>query len=307
MLSLMELLEKERLFLLDGCVTIDEEAFSESIYPANDFSYIRASSVKAEIIQYEFLLSALKHKNTRTILEVANEIKGNLPHIGNKISYVPKPGKKNLRYIGRKKHEARCNTRDKMINLQEVIYEAYILAKQKDIFKDAELRVDKEKRDIIFKMLEAIGSRIQLKPRKFYEHGGSTIEKSRLSDTDEKLAATLLYLSLYSQGACLVTGDTDFARILPVASGLLEADDFMPYNEDFRLALQHNPFRLYLFDVDERAYHLAVNSRNITYQKFELFDKPAETEAARQEILELWERLGLRGSAEQGLKVSTSA
>jgi len=296
MASLREVIESEEIALLDGCIKGDGKGLCKQMYYAKDFSQISSSYVKFLIYEMRELLTLLSLPNAWTIKEVADEIMELERIISQKISYISKFDIKKARELGARRCNAGISVQEKMYDLQEIIFKTYRTAKQKDVLSDKDFGIDITKLNLLHEMLCCLGSALPLKPKKVYVYQDKAIERNSEDDrnrTDEKLIATAFYLSMYcNKKSSIISSDSDFMRMIPLSIGMLSTNDFSPYNEAFKSAMQNYPFKFYFCDRETRDCVLRLQSNLIIFNKqFEIRHDSAKTETTKAKILEFLKSL----------------
>jgi hypothetical protein len=297
--NLNEIIANEEIVLIDSNVIegYDHHSFYTDMYTAKDFSEINNGMLGDKLASVKTSLHSIMHDNVFTIKEVADELKALVEILGNKLSYISDAGinkpiwmKSKGRFEPRKKIEVRNNVRNNMIELQNVVYEAYSIARAKDIYDGNRVSIDIRCKDILLKMMKEIGSVIRLKPRKIEIYKNKQIDKSKISDTDEKLAVAVYHLSMFSgKRISFVSGDTDFVGLLCMLPQEIGSYEFT-CNDDFREALTYNPFKFWLYNDEHHRFELRLDSAKISYDN--LFELPGvpdfKLNKVKQNILKLW-------------------
>jgi len=256
--SLDEILDKEDIVLIDTNILQrdDSHSFGEEIYSILDFSEFDTEKLDLLLASFRHGLSVMQLPNVRTIGNVADEIRDFSVVLGNKLSYVH-VDKKNTRKYSRKQvrtiriNESKMNAarinEEKLRELQDLVYQLSLTAGSRDIYSENTFHIDSKCSDILLEITKQIDRAIELKPSKPRYHPNKVLDSSRRTDTDERLVVALYCLALYpKKHATLVSGDTDFVRLLGVLPKVMGAYEFMPYNARFRESLQDNPFKFYL-------------------------------------------------------------
>jgi hypothetical protein len=299
--SLNEIIANEEIVLVDSNIVEGtcEHSFCEYMYDSKDFSEINNGMIDDVLATFKCSLGLLNRDNVWTIEEVANEIKTFSEILGNKLSYISDAGtnkptwmKSKGKFEPRKKIDVRNNVRSNLTDLQDTAYEASRMLKLRNLYDNNRLGIDLRGRDILLTMAKEISSSIGLKPLKYRKlNKNKQIDRSNMSDTDERLVTALYCLSLYSgKRASLVSADTDFVRLLGVLPRIMGADEFLPYNSDFKEALNYNPFKFYLQNQDTKLYELSIDSSKVQYNiEFEIHNLPnRKVKEIKMHILDLW-------------------
>jgi len=266
--SLNEILDKEEFVLIDtNAIEGDySHSFGEEIYSLLDFSEFDTEKLDLLLSSFRHGLSVMQLPNVRTIESVADEIRDFSVVLGNKLSYVHVDKKSTRKYSRKQVRAVRINeskmkaarvNEAKLKELQDLMYQLSLAAGSKDVYSQNEFCIDSECSDILLEITKRIDMAIKLKPSKPRYHPNKVLDSSRRTDTDERLVVALYSLALYpKKHASLVSGDTDFVRLLGVLPRLMGAYEFMPYNARFRESLVDNPFKFYLHEQDKGEFTL---------------------------------------------------
>lgn len=285
--NLEEILSPENVILVDGSVRGNRDQtmrFGEIIRDAKQFNQIKLEDIELEHGGINELYEILQNDNVWTLKEVSDEIKRYAKHLGNQIPRLSANQKRIPKYISKEFVCGEYSQEVRIQYLQEKVFEMSQLAREKDIKQNRELNFDSEKYNSLFEMTKLISDALELKcGRKEF------VKKENKSYTDEMLAAGIFYLSMYSNKTpVLVSADTDFVSLLGVVPRIIGADEFMPENNDFRIALIHNPFKLYIRTL-EGFESTMDSSEDLEFnQHFYLNNKLAEQERIKPLIASLW-------------------
>jgi hypothetical protein len=86
--------------------------------------------------------------------------------------------------------------------------------------------------------------------------------------------------------ASFLTGDTVFIGLLVSLPKMIGAQEFAPYNDDFREALVCNPFKFWLYNSGYSRFDLRLDSTTVSYDR--LFET---TELSKQDSDKLKDRI----------------
>lgn len=276
--TLKEILDSNSEVILDSSAE-RSTSFLWEIFESRDYSHLNANDIRDEILNYQRFLDALEHPNARTTHEITQEIRTHAEKLGEKTSYLKDPkeiyrhgagnlNKKHRKWNKKKKGEGLTDSlqidpsNQKLLEtLQENVFHAYQISRSKELeITDPDYKTFAEA--II--QLERL---LHLKQDTAYFLGKSDEDRAHYSDTDEKITATILWQSMFSnQSPALVTLDQDFIRLFGALPRLLGSDTFLPYNQLFRKRVTENPFRLYYTnDRTKDDYEHSLNNSHIDF------------------------------------------
>ncbi len=283
MASLREILGKDTkscydLILVDGCIFgRDDKSFCRNIY--NDWNYdcLDCDEIQKEIESADEFYKILQHLKTRTISEVTEELEEKNRIIGENISFFSRIEKGLNKRVKKRYHSQRINAKRLMEELQENTYKIFRTSKEKEWQKDKEIGFDKDKYESIVDMVKLLSREMKIKlDTSYYIHGTHEKDMSLASDTDERLVASAYYLSMYSnKKPIILTRDIDIIELTKKIPSLIGADEFLPYNADFRQGLTWNPIKIYF--KDNEYFHIPKK------QWSRRFDKKAFIRGATKE------------------------
>lgn len=284
MLSLSEVLESDGVLLLDGSLQNHGrmQHFCWEIYESEDTKQISSESMASAERGIEYLIAIFEHSNTRTIKEAIDEIRKLHVIIGDKIKYVSKN-----KSSSKKDYELK--------NLQQRAFDLWRIARQKELNKN-QFGINPRAYGLLLEMVKRINKAIKLKKDTSFMYGQRDRDVSEQIDTDERLVASLYCLCLYhDKNPAILSSDTDFIRLLGVTPKIMGSDVFLPYNQEFRQAIQQNPFRLYFKQVGEENYEMSVDSSEISFSSGFIINSASKerNELIKNEILELWKQFKL--------------
>jgi len=242
----------------DGIVLLDGSARSElktnfawDTYNSSSFSSLDLSLLRAEISELETIRQIISQPNIWTIPQVTAEFYGLLEHINQKIRCLSLKKIKNKRTkVYLQEHEGH---KDYLEEVQHKAWRTYQALKSKEIQKNPELNINKNSLDILIDMVVLVSQNLKLKNQTGYYYGrGDSNKPEGGRDTDERLVATLLYLSMFhDQKPSILTGDGDLLNLLGVVPKFLGAIHFYPDNKRFaRTVARQNAPRAYFLDGD---------------------------------------------------------
>jgi len=279
--------------LPDSIILVDSniqggDRVGEKMYDAKSFSELDLTVLKDAERDLESAKQVLLRENTHTIPEVSREIERFIAILSSTITYLPQPSKastkKRVKRRRRRIHETRGETTLKAFQTQA--YDFITLLRRK------ELIIDDPRYEALIDLIKLIEVPLRLKKDTASLHRQYKERDTHSSDTDERLTATLFWLSLVSaQKPVLITRDTDFVSLSSVVPRIIGADNFLPLNAEFREALSKNPYRLYITNQEYRTqYDLAVDSSTLHYDtKFNLINlSAAKNKEKQEEIKSLW-------------------
>lgn len=289
MFTIEQILDAENSIVLVDSTIQGGHSVCRAMYNAVSYSQIDCSEIKTAQEDLEEAILVFSNKNTKTIPEVTREM-GEFDRIlGTKIGFLSKIKRNNReqrKYRKRKKYEDTAEKTEKVLKaLQNQVYKLCQIA------RNAELRIHSPQYDCLIDMTKLIETALNLKKDTAYIYGEHEMEDTHSSDTDERVTATLFWLSMFSeQKPILITGDTDFVSLLGVIPRIIGAGSLLPYNREFREALLENPFKVYIENYETKEYSLKVDSSELRYNpEFELRNLSGEkNKKLEEEIKDLW-------------------
>lgn len=304
--GLTKILESESIILVDGSIegtysAPDEKNFVWEIYDVKNYGQINKNLIEKKISEIESFAEILSCPNVYTLEEVVKEIKNFEEILNNKIKFL-NDKMRLISSIVPSLHE-RTKEKIKMINkepkellkkLQEEVYKMRRLSESKEIHKFPEFRdITDAEYSSLLNMTKLISYEIKLKRDTAFLIGLHETDKSKESDTDERLVATLYRLSSLEKSSCLLSEDMDFKRLLGVVTRLICSNSFLPYNEEFREKLIKNQFKLYIKSIKEKRYKLGIQSSEIKYcEEFQIGGVTTKrSEEIKQKIDGMWKRM----------------
>ena len=296
--TLREILDSNNEVILDGSVE-RQSTFLWEIFESKDYSQLNSKDIISEISSFQEFLEAFEHPNARTTPEITREIRTYAEKLGEKTSYL----KGSIKFHKHKtKNPKKRNRRQKLIDsshsislnqelletLQKRVFHAYQISRGK------ELEIGDSDYEKFAGAIIQIERLLHLKQDTGYFIGKHDKDKTHYSDTDERITATILWQSMFSnQSPVLVTKDKDFVRLLGTLPKLLGSDIFLPYNQLFRKRMTENPFKLYCtnqHNQDNYQYHLD-NGTIVFLPEFQsdILSKRI-TQESEKRVKEFWEQ-----------------
>ena len=224
---------KDGIVLLDGSARSELKTnFAWDTYHSSSFSSLDLSLLRAEISELDTMGSIISQPNIWTLPQVSAEFYGLLEHINQKIkclSYRNIKNKKTKIYL--QEHD---DHKDYMQEIQNKAWRLYKSLRSKEIQKNPEIDINKKSLDILTDMVILVSQNLELKKRTSYSYGRGDSNKPLEGNTDEKLVATLLYLSMFhDKKPSILTRDGDILNLLGVVPKFLGAIHFYPDNLRF--------------------------------------------------------------------------
>lgn len=294
--SLKEILDTHEEVILDTSTQQIKRdcSFFSHIYDINNFFSLDKNYLENKISETNNFLESLDHPSARTIPEITNEILNYAEKLRKKLSYLSTRSRKDCsKNDAENKNEESC--KEELFRLlYEKNYNCYCYSREKEI------RVNNSKYNSLVEIVISIEKVLHLKRDIGYEKGEVDIDRSHKSDTDEKIVATLLYNSMFSEKSpVLASKDSDFLSLLGAIPKIIGADDFLPYNELFRKQIIKNPFKLYKAKVGygEKDYSAFFGSIYIDFvpdfiTEFKIRKKSLDgLVELREKILNLWKNM----------------
>jgi len=225
MRDLQTLLQKKDSVLVDASTKGNGVNLFNHIHP-NDREYERVFD--AEIKRLKITLEILNAPCTRTTPEVSNEMVRYHELVDGSYDYFAKKRETPKPFIE---------------HLEQVRYLTQQLAENAEKNSSS---VNQPAYSLLHEMVTLLSQRLDLKTD--FEHTQKKRKESKAyqSDTDEKLAATVLWESGIEQNCpTLLTNDRDFESLLTIVPWILGSKHFLPHNKEFRKNLSHNRFEVY--------------------------------------------------------------
>jgi len=286
-MQLNEILEQDWTILLDSSTRPCEMNIGRDIYEANTYDRLDTREIKRAREALEEVERALRRDNVFTILEVDEEIKDLEEIIARKIRFLP-PSVQLHKYnrVQKRRIKRQEQAEHDLKRLQDQAYKTYLMARRKAL---RFLGDDKRRYGALVEMIKTVDSLVRLKQDTGLYLGEHDEDRSRESDTDERLTAALFYLSVLSdKKIALLTGDGDIARLGAVVTKLIGSDVFLPYNEQFRSAVERNRFDVYI-KRDGEFFPVLEKPKIEVYSGFNIYKaNEEENEKAKQTIARLW-------------------
>ena len=259
-LSFEEILEREEYVLAD--TSIDEYRengsgwYREFIYPANSFSDIDEEVLRKKVSDLDFFISLLRNPHVYTSPGVVSEIKNGRDIVQGKIEYLKKEDgisdflnilfgqkipKRNLRR--RKYQESNRNGNDQRELLDEIqdLYHGSSVRARRSILRPKRRGLYDRLENLVLKVTENTHSKIDFSLR----YGELINGDKKDFHTDEQLVSLALYLSMEGSRGCIISGDSDFGRILINTFRYL-SDPNASYSQDSLLdSIKENWVRFY--------------------------------------------------------------
>jgi len=280
-MELTEILDSEDRIVVDASIQGGNN-FTGDIYESKRYSHLNVDLLKRQIRVIRQLKDILENPKTATISATTEELRDFEDVINNKRGYFSShPPKKK-----KKTRIQRINERpqSQLTLLQTELYSTRRASYLK------ELRIEDNNYKLLLNMIKLIEPIIGIKKDRGFLLGFRDEDKSRNSDTAEKLTAALYWLSLFScKSSCLITKDQDFEGLLSIITGLIGSDSFLPHNEFFRKRITENPFRLYEKVMGD--FRLLIDSSLISYDTEFLIKESSKevNEQAKKKIAGMWE------------------
>lgn len=287
--SLTEIVEGNKIVLIDSCI---DKPFIISntismLYDCKDLFALNAEQREAVFYETEhmgFIIELINsHNNIFTIPEVAGEIGDKNKIIGEIYRYN---NDKRDRKLRRGLDKCGSNISD----IKEYLDMTYHLSKT---LKGIEKRPDHN----TFFLYNSILNNIKIlnktigiikKEDEYFPYPRKK-QKTINSDTDEKLAAMVFYLSITDEtDVALVTNDGDFKRLIGTSYSLFRAKDLgLPENSIFRRMEKYSP-KIYskLNTGACMGYKLFFDAKwAIIAEQFRIFNRPDESDSIKKSFL----------------------
>jgi len=292
--SLDEMFSENDLIFVDGSVKGRNGAgFFKYFYNSRHFEDLKIEPMRLELEDNSLFLRVMRNPKCFTVSGVVDEVKVYANLLGDKITFLSQLAKNDESKPGRKKNRRRLNRKgdnqtDKkkalLRTLQEMCYESYTLCKSK------QFNFDDIRYGFLVEMVYLIDRAIGIKKDEGYSFGHHKTPNTD-SDTDDNLVAAVYYTcAVLNKPVSILTSDYDIPRLLDTTAPLLGADEFLPYNHDFRNGLNINGFNLYMFDghvIEKFSYGFSIGF----CEKFALSDVGVEkAEETREEVSALWKK-----------------
>jgi hypothetical protein len=291
MTSIDEITTPDSIVLVDASIEGCGHNFGWDIYDSFHYDQIDTKILEFANTSLDSFLSILRNKQTRTIAQVSKEVCSLERIMAEKIKRCGH-GFVTFGNHKRKDRVERLERNETLLkSAQEKCYQACRESRKNEL-------IFGKGYDLLLEMTKNIETSIGLKIDTTYLLGEKEVEDTHSSDTDERLVAGLLYLSMFSDKKPILIGsDGDLVRLGGVVPTLIGAEDFMPLNAEFRRTLKENPFKIYYLE-DDGNFDLRVDSSEIEYSpKFDIHNLPGEkSNKVREEIRGAWKNfIDIRG------------
>jgi uncharacterized protein (UPF0303 family) len=254
------------------------------IYEASDFCELDCDELEQEIEETRQFIELLGHPNIRTTPGITGHTRFFEGVIDEKIGFASERESKRGKYRKSRKNEKGARQKDLILRLQEVVYKARLMCRDKEFQRHMD--VDKETYEQLAGMVFLVSRLARLKRDTAYKFGQRREDMSQKTDVPERVVASLYYLSMFSpHSPALLTGNTNYVRIMGIIQGLLSADEFFPDNQEFREALERqNPVKLYMRRKRREGYSLALNTSKLREPVPGLFEVKNMTPERNREL-----------------------
>lgn len=285
--TLEEIAVDGAIILVDGSIKAGgKPGILWDVYDANKFLGLDLKKMRNFKGDIAFFEKVIENPYVFTIEEVCDEFFGLVEGLGVKIHDCLKTPK----VVGRrarKKYLSDNNSREReetIKQMHERVFQCHRRLKTK-VLKFGE--PEKKVYNFLLDMIKTIEPLLMLKRDTGYIIGERQRDRSRDSDTDERIVATLLTLSLFSEKKPIgLTSDGDISRMVAKIPRFIGAEQYLPYNESFRNAWMQNPAKIYYYseqaftlnaDTSEREFYRAVKLNELTpEQNWNLREKLGE-------------------------------
>ena len=233
------------------------------IYEASDFCELDCDELEQEIEETRQFIELLGHPNIRTTPGITGHTRFFEGVIDEKIGFASERESKRGKYRKSRKNEKGARQKDLILRLQEVVYRARLMCRDKEFQRHMD--VNEEIYEKLARMLTLISKTAKLKKDAAFNFGQRRRDISQETDVPERVVAALYYASMFSpHSPALLTGNTNYVRIMGVIQRLLSADEFFPDNQEFREALEHqNPAKLYVRRKIIPGYNLPIDTSRL--------------------------------------------
>lgn len=241
------------------------------IYDAVDFCDLSCDELLQEIDEIAEFMQILGHPNIMTTPGITEHTRRFEEILDAKISFASKRQEARNKYMRIRKNEKGARQRDLVKRLQNIVYQARLMCRDKEFQRH--VKVDGEMYGRLAQMVSMISIVAGLKRDTAFMHGQRNEDRSQQTDAPERVVAALYYLSMFSSHSpALLTGNTNYVRIIGVVQRLLCADEFFPDNQELREALEHqNPVKLYVRRKTREGYTLALDTAMLKEPVPEIF------------------------------------
>jgi len=260
MSSLKSLVDKSELVLIDASI----RANGTNVFDYCDYDNPKYQQVfQSEIKGLERLLDVFNSPIAITIPEVAEEISKYYQLVSRSYDRFKQKRETPIEFL---------EYLEKMRNLAEDVTESAERCST-DITHPAYQHFQE--------MVTLLSQELDLKSDTDYIRGQRDENHSYDSDTDEKLAATVLWESgMKERQPTLLTNDRDFENLLSVVPWILGSDHFRPYNEIFRTNFRKNKFSVHRVQKGG-TQKLTYPDYTFTFQRTPNFWLPQKLEETR--------------------------
>ncbi len=288
MIKLDELLKLDGVVLIDGSIQ-GSSGFTNYLFEITSFDALDEETLESEVTRNNDFLRVLRAPLTKTISGVDKEIRAYSEIIGESMRSFRRNVNggwrfsiKNKKAMAKRvrKNEGSCSRKERLLEeIQEQAFEAYRVARDKC------LKFDGNRYRLLADMIKFIGQNWKLKK----DNNKNGKYSGVCPDANERLTSALYCMCMDSvKNPSLFTRDRDFINLLGVTPWIMGADNFLPYNEEFRKSLIENPFRLYLKRGEEICDLTMDETAELS--KYELLPSH-EFNETKEILLDMWKRI----------------
>ena len=259
--TLEEVLNEDGIFFVDNSIGCFGNSFLWDSYYVKSYSELNLDQLIELRETFLGFQDILANDKCFTIQAVVDEIADFSDIIGGKVKWLNDRLNKNHKAnkaVNRHYFNRSIKARENFQSFHDLIWDTKQLAdKSKISFND-------EFYNSLVEIYKAFTTAIpSLKKNNSYQIYGKLRKKKFLrekineNDTDERLAAAVIYETLFhDKPVSLLTSHRDFISLLLVVPIFLGSDSFLPRNKEFRTKLVSNPYSLYLLNPDhwEKRY-----------------------------------------------------
>jgi hypothetical protein len=299
--SLTEILETEKIILIDTSTIGGKEELVWQIYKSSSPNNIRA----LELIKEKNMLEQMRNYFTSyynkiiTVSDVANEFNLYLECIQEKLEFfssMKKISKKHQKNDETSKFDQETNTR-LLQEINEIAYDIYGILKKR--IASANFEIDPKELNFYSESIIEISKKMDLKKKNILPNHKISRKPKADMRTDEKICAVQCYFSNHLKlETALISSDSDFIKLMTDANSLIGAMNFSPYNDKFRENLATYPAKLYLKPKGDFSATETLSTGEIMFKKeFIMPDVPKiENEKVKSSIKTGWEELYFSGA-----------
>lgn len=266
--------------LLDGSTALVGDfgkAFCREIYEKSNFSGIDMESVREELKEVKKFIYLFGEPNVWAIKERTKETKAYLHNLGKKLSSFQWAKKRFAHNMGKGQSEEEL-----FRELHQATFELYGLIKGKDIRKNNELSINPKTLEGIADIVKSLDKTVGLKRDTGYKYGKNEAPSTR--DTDERMVATAIYLSVFSdKKPAIITSDGDFSRLLGVVPGIIGATN-LKNNSLFVDRFKNNPVSLYFCRKGNFSYLFSTSDLDYNHEFLIRNAGHSENRAMKEEL-----------------------